>query len=441
MVAALASTTRRQLYEVEDGKVRLYFHSGQYRAWTSRRRFVFVIAGTQGGKTSFGPWWMWREVTKGGPGDYLAATSSYDLFKLKMLPEMQEVFEGVLGVGRYWPGDKVMEIADPLTGQFKAKRADDPMWARVILRSAAAKGGLESATARAAWLDEVGQDDFSVEAWQAVLRRLALSRGRVLGTTTPYNLGWLKQQVYTRWLAGHPDYDVIQFSSTANPIFSQQEFEDARGRLPDWKFRMFYMGQFERPAGLIYQDFKDAYREDGGHKVKRFALPTEWPRMVGVDPGAVHLGLVWLAHDTREDVFYAYREKLGDRLPTQEHARLAKQLAKANGERVIRWYVGSKGESQQRLDWQAGGAFPVLEPPVPDVESGLDRVIQLFRQHRLYIMDDLVGLLDELGTYSRELDDGGEPTERIKDKSKFHRLDALRYVCAGAVRHAGTGFS
>lgn len=422
---------RQQLWNLEAGKLSLNFHEGQAKAWQSGKRFVFVIAGTQGGKTSFGPWWLWREILTRGPGDYLAASSSYDLFKLKMLPEMKQVFEQVLGIGRYWAGDKIMEIADPATGQF-ASKSDDPMYARIILRSAAAEGGLESTTAMAAWLDEVGQDEFSLDAWQAVLRRVSLNQGRILGTTTPYNLGWLKQQVVDRHLKGDSEIDVINFSSTTNPAFPLAEYEAARLRLPDWKFRMFYLGQFERPAGLIYSDFRSEYRISGGHRVPSFFPPTEWPRLVGVDPGAVHQCLVWLAKDPITQELYAYREKLGDRLPTTEHARQAKQLASDNHERVTRWYVGAKSESQQRMDWKSAGVSPVYEPPVSDVEAGIDRVIALFRQRKLFISDDCPGLLDELHTYARALGPDGLPVEAIHNKQTYHHLDALRYACAGS---------
>lgn len=400
----------------------------------------FIANGIFAHNTSFGPWWLWRETQLRGPGDYIAATASYDLFKLKMLPEMRTVFEDVLGIGRYWSGDKILELRDPETGEFWADKADDKMWGRIILRSAAAEGGLESATAKAAWLDEVGQDEFRVSAWEAVERRVSLNRGRVLGTTTPYNLGWLKQLIFDRWQRGDSDIDVIQFASTENPLFAPEELEAARKRLPDWKFRMFYLGQFDRPAGLIYGDFIDKPKAMGGHLVDRFDLPTEWPRIVGVDPGAVNLGLIWLAHDTMNDIWYAYREKHGEKLPTSEHARKALEMAKAGKERVIRWYVGAKGEVQQRLDWMAGGCSPALEPPIADVESGIDRVISLFRQHRLYVFSDMVGLIDELGSYARVLGPDGEPTEAIKDKSTYHHLDALRYACAGAEK-IGIGFA
>lgn len=426
--------------------VELGFHPGQVRAWDSTARFVFMIAGSQSGKTAFGPWWLYREICWRGPGDYIAATSTYDLFKLKMLPTILDVFVNVLGIARYWAGIQLLELciheydraADtwaPRRGEYLASNASDPMWARVILRSASSEGGLESATAKAAWLDECGQDEFTLDAWEAVLRRLSLTRGRVLGTTTPYNLGWLKQKIYDAWKAGDPDIDVIQFASIVNPAFPLEEFEARRARMDDWKFRMFYRGEFDRPAGLIYSAFIDQYRDEGGHKVKPFDLPRHWPRWVGVDPGAVHQAVVWLAHDIDSDVFYVYRESLQGGKSTAEHAGEARRLAERNGEQVVLYLVGNKSEVQQRLDWQAAGVANVAPPPVWDVESGIDSIIRLFKEHRLFVFDTCAGLLDELGSYRRELDEAGEPTERIHQKDRFHRLDALRYAAVG-VTHA-----
>ena len=254
------------LYEIRDKELRLRFERNrlQAEAWRSDRRFTFLIAGTQAGKTSFGPWWLWREIGQRGPGDYLAVTATYDLFKLKMLPEMLRVFCDLLGGGTYQATDRVIQGKDG---------------SRIILRSANSPGGLESATAKAAWLDECGQDDFTLGAWEAVLRRLALSQGRVLGTTTPYNLGWLKTEVVDRWLAGDPDYMVVQGASTENPAFPLAEYERARRTMPAWKFAMFYQGLFERPAGLIYADFTD------DNLVDPFPIPAAWPRYVGITLG------------------------------------------------------------------------------------------------------------------------------------------------------------
>src|SRR5205814_10640183 len=102
----------------------------------------------------------------------------------------------------------------------------------------ASGGGLESATAKAALLDEAGQDSFGVEDWEAVLRRLSLSQGRVFLGTTPYNLGWLKSEIYDRWTAGDTAYEVIQFASTQNPAFPPAEYERAKATMPAWRFAM-----------------------------------------------------------------------------------------------------------------------------------------------------------------------------------------------------------
>jgi len=415
-----------KIWRVEDDELKLRPHSGQAKAWRSDKRFVFMLAGTQGGKTSFGPWWLEREIQRCGEGDYLAVTASFDLFKLKMLPEMRTVFEQLRGIGRYWAGDKILEIREPgpekWDGPFHATRASDPMWARIILRSAQSEGGLESATANAAWLDECGQDKFKLSDWEAVLRRLSLSQGRVLGGTTLYNLGWLKSQVYDQWRAGDPDFDVIQFRSTANPAFPQAEYDRARRTLPAWKLRMFYEGQFDKPAGLIY----DVFDEDV-HICEPIPIPPDWPRVVGIDPlGAVTVAL-WLAWNPHNQQLHIYREMYNPYgKTTAENA--ADVLRLSSGERIIKYIGGGPSERQARLDWQACGV-PLEEPPVSSVESGIDGIYGLFKNNSIVIhRGEVPHLVDELGVYSRKLDANDEPTETIKDKGSFHCADSLRYA-------------
>lgn len=387
-------------------------HPGQRKAYESRRRFIAIISGTQSGKTSFGPVWLHREIERCGAGDYLVVTATYPLFKLKLVPEMLRWFVQLWGWGEYHASDRVLTSRDGQT--------------RIILGSAQAPSGLESATAKAAWLDECGQDGFRLESWEAVQRRLSLAQGRCLLTTTPYNLGWLKTQVYDRWRAGDPDYEVIQFKSIDNPAFPRAEYDRAKRTLPAWKFAMFYRGEFTRPAGLIYEDY-----DDETMAVEPFAIPAEWPRYVGIDFGAVNTALVWIAEDVGRKAYYLYRESLEGGLSTAQHA--AKALLNATNERVAGWYGGSKSETQQRMDWKAAG-IQAHAPPVSDVEAGIDRVIGLFKTKRLYVFKTCSGMRDELGTYSREVDDAGQPLEKIKDKETFHRLDALRYVIAGCTR-------
>lgn len=401
----------RELVEYGGGKIRLELHPGQTEAWDSLRRFVFVVAGTQSGKTSFGPWWLNREINDKGAGDYLAVTATYDLFKLKMLPEIRRVFEFLLGGWVYQANDRVLYSVRKVSRRGAPVKAES----RIILRSANSPGGLESATALGAWLDECGQDEFRLESWEATLRRLSLSQGRVLGTTTPYNLGWLKTQVYDRWAAGDKDYHVIQFKSIMNPAFPVEEYERARATLPGWKFEMFYNGQFARPAGLIYDVFSDA------HKIPPFEIPGYWPRFGGLDFGGVNTAAIGIAKDPDTEALYAFAEYLDGGKVAKEHAAALKPW----GCRV--WVGGAKSEGQWRSEFAKAG-LPIREPGITEVEVGINRVYGAIKSGSLYVFSTLARWLDEVGRYSRELDDMGQPTEKIKDKETFHLMDATRYI-------------
>lgn len=413
----------------DDGRpyLALNFHPGQERAWVSDRRFVTVLAGTQSGKTQFGPCWLHREIYGDparpgrGPGDYLAVTASYDLFKLKMLPALREYFEHLTRSARFWSGDRILELKDPQSGKFWARRADDPMWGRIILRSAESGGGLESTTALGGWLDEAGQGSFGIDSWEAVLRRVSLSLGRLLLTTTLYNFGWLKAEVYDRWAAGSPDIEVIQFDSTENPHFPAEEFERARATMPRWRFDMAYRGAYSRPAGLIYDAFDEAK-----HVCPAFPIPDAWPRALGLDFGGQNTAGVFVANEPGTRRWYLYRDYHAGGLTARQHAE--RLLA---GESKRPWPVcgGSKSEGQWRGEFAAAG-LPVQEPPISDVELGILRCYGWLAADELIVFNTATGFLDEIRSYSRKLDRAGQPTDAIEAKETYHRLDAFRYIGA-----------
>jgi len=85
----------------EAGTLRLHMHPGQWRAWEATARWVVVLAGTQGGKTVFGPHWLYREIQRGGPGDYLVVTPTFQLLEKKALPALLQLFDQWLHLGRY----------------------------------------------------------------------------------------------------------------------------------------------------------------------------------------------------------------------------------------------------------------------------------------------------------------------------------------------------
>jgi hypothetical protein len=424
------------LYELDrvGGVLRIYLHEGQRQAWESLARFVFIIAGKQSGKTIFGPLWLFRAIQQLGSGDYLAISATYDLFKLKMLPAIKQLFVQDLGIARYWAGDRILELCDPETGEFGARfgHEHEKMWGRIILRSADSEEGMQSASAKAAWMDEPGLYDADV--WKDVRGRVSLEQGPVLGTTTPYDLGWLKQQIYDPWVKGDPEIDVIQFSSRLSPFFPDAEYDSLRRTMQTYQFKMDYDAEFGRPPAAIYEDFIDDLRHEGGHLVQRFIIPDDWPRMVAIDPGVVNPGKLWVAHDTVNNEYYIYRaEKGGVRRTSKEHAAYDVKRARENRERVIWWAVGAKSEKYWREDYADAGAEGVREPDITDVEEGIDRGTQLIKEHRVFVFDDEYEFIDEIMRYARVIKDG-EVTKDIKDKATFHLVDCYRYFAVQVVK-------
>ena len=405
-------------YEVENGRLRYRFdrHRGQWRAWQSMARFVAIISGTQGGKTSFGPLWLHREVKLAGPGDYLVATPTFPLLEVKALPEFRRLFEDLFFLGKYFSSPtRRFEFSD--FGQRAMWGASGRDYAtKILFGYAADPESLESATARAAWLDEAGQKRFKLGSWEAILRRLSIHMGRVLITTTPYFLNWLKTKIWDR--RRQSGYEVVNFRSVDNPAFPREEYERARRDLPEWKFRMYYDGLFTRPAGLIYDAFDREL-----HVERPFPIPDDWQRYMGVDFGGVNTGAVKFAQRPGTDTYYLYQEYRGGNRTAAEHARA---LLAGEPHTPIA-FGGSRSEGQWRNEFRAAGL--TLRPPViGDVEVGINRVYGAHRRNQIYVFESCEAYLDEKASYSRKLDEAGEPTEEIEDKSSYHLMDAERYV-------------
>jgi len=414
------------------------FHMGQQFAWDSTMRTIAMLAGSQGGKTSFAPWWLEREIRNRGKGDYIAVTSSYDLFKLKLLPAMLDVFVGILGIGRYWAGDRIIELCNP-DGIFLAKKTTDKMYSRIILRSADALGGLESATAKAAILDECGQDRFTFEAYKAIRRRLTLYIGRILMTTTLYNLGWTSNIIiepalnngethYFKVGNGMIDHtiseskgiDLIQYDSIINPLFPESEFEEARELLSPEDFNMFFRGRRASMRLMIYSSF-----DRNRHVVDRIEIPQSWKTHIGLDFGGANMACVYYAEDPDTGVLYAYDEYHGGNKPIKQHADDIK--AKSLSRLPPRVVGGGPSEEQWRVEFRQHG-LNVEAPATPEVEIGISRVYAQHKKDGIIYFRNLHGTLDEKGRYRRKRDKSGNILDEIQDKRLFHFMDAERYI-------------
>ncbi len=410
--------------------IRYNFHRGQRRAWHSKKRIILVLAGVRSGKTTFGPIWLYREMQRCGPGDYLVAAPTYPLIDKAAGPEIKHIFGRIFQIGTMRTAPWQFTISDEAAKEMWDDESGRP--SRIIMGHADDPESLAAMTGKAAWLDEAGQKRFKQESFEEVQRRLSIDEGRLLLTTTVYNLGWLKSLIYDPWIASgknHPYIDVVQFTSLMNPAFPREEWDRAKATLPTWKFNMMFRGEFSRPAGLIYDCFEEAMQ-----KVQPFPIPATWRRYLGLDFGGVNTAGVFFAEDPATKHWYAYREYHAGQRTAREHV----QALRAGEPPNLTTFGGAGSEDNWRREFTAAGLY-VGEPDVKEVEVGIDRVYGAIKRGELFVFSTLTGLLDELATYSRELDDRGEPTERIEDKDTYHHLDACRYIVSSVKKQAGQG--
>ena len=439
-------TRPNELYEITDqGVLNVFLHRGQVQAWNSTARFVVVTAGTQSGKTSFGPLWLEREIRKEGPGDYLIVTPTFQLLDLKALPEFRRYFEEIMQYGRYLASPRRHFVFSP-EGEIRMFGSMQKVRTKIWFGYADDPESLESATIKAAWLDEAGQKKFKLASWYAILRRLSLAQGRVLLTTTPYNLGWLYLKLFLPYARGESEgeIEVVNFRSIDNPLFPIEEYERAKADLPPWMFSMLYDGLFVRPAGVIYDNF-DRER----HVVPRMPIPSYWKRFVGLDFGARNTVAVFYAEEPRHDprmnpVYYLYKTYKGSNRTAKQHVRAMLGADLPEGHpmrepRVPQAVGGSASEIDYRNEYRAAG-LPVMEPVIREVEVGIERVYGAHARNEILVFDDQEEYLEQKQTYSRETDNVGNVLETIEDKHAFHFMDAERYVIGWKIgaRQGGT---
>ena len=377
---------------------RIKLHKGQTRAWKSNAKIVAMISGTGSGKTFMGALWLYREIQKYPKDAFLVVSPTYLMFDRVVLPMAKGLLDE-LTHGVYRAVEKTYIL--PTGGKVFFGSADNPLT-------------LEGVHVRAAWMDEAGQ--MKREAWDVVLRRTGFHGGRVLITTTPYNLGWLKTEVFDRWKAGDSNYDVIQFPSIENPYYPREEFERAKRDLPDWMFRMFYLGEFARPEGLVYDCFNPSV-----HLVEPFDIPKDWPRVIGVDFGYNNpFAAIWLAVDPDNNVF-AYKEYYQrEKLPSEAGEEIKRMC---EGERIDAVVCDpSRPEAieelrQLGLPAQSGNNV---------VLHGIQKVSEKMQSKQLFFFRGLENTLNEIEAYSWKVTNGAKQEQPVKEFD--HLMDAMRYA-------------
>ena len=451
-MSEVAAVKPKPFLEVVDGVLHINPHKKQRQVFASKAKRILVIAGRQSGKTVCGPIWMYKEILDWDErvqrdevvrdAAFLSISPSFPLLDKKLLPVYYEYFVDLLGIANFKVQKKVFEI--------KIKREDNTTAKYdLFLESAQNEGSLASVTAAAIHFDEIAMESISLKSWNEVEGRVGSTGGRILGTTTIYGWNWVRRLLYDPWAKGSKRIEVIRFESIDNPFFDRDMWDDLKRTMPSWRFNMEYRGIYDRPAGRIYDQF-DADK----HVVPSFDIPLSTRRFVGIDPGLVSHATTWLAEimphepeyqnfplaDGVNSIFVVYRTSLtGSTTTTKSNAEHAQEaIEQPDSSAVVGWFGGSKSERYFRADYLKNGIL-VQEPAYGEVEAGISSLYKIMKQNRFYVMNNInelyepptIGEDHSIPAYSRVLDEYGNPTSAIKNKSEWHALDTLRYIFVG----------
>lgn len=272
------------------------------------------------------------------------------------------------------------------------------------------------------WGDECGI--YSNESNFVILQRAAQKKAPILFTSTPYRWNWYRDMVWEHDQAKAKGIktDVYAFSvpSIANPHFPKDEFEKARLTWPDWRFQMYFMGEFTRPMGLIYSCLFD---KNSTVWVDDFDVSKKkgWGKYAGLDFGSVHpTAMTWFVEDPKTEISYLHKEYKQGGIDLNILAGVMKSM-----DRRYRYYADPSGKFN--IDGLTNPPYGLdVVKAANDVIPGIDTVIKMANEGKLKIFNSCTELRKEITQYAWQLDKNDQPMEKpIKIFDDL--VDSMRY--------------
>ncbi len=318
---------------------------------------------------------------------------------------------------------------------------------KIFVRSGDEPDHIEGMTIGGGWFDEPGQ--MHHQMWINIQSRLAISRGSLVMTSTPYDMNWYCTDVEQRAcqlngknLCGcdHDkpspdckfDHEIAMFRwrSKDNKFFPVQEYERAKKMMTPEMFARRYDGEFTRLEGLVYKDFRSS-----DHIVKPFPIPGEWKRFAGLDFGNDHpTAVVCVAQkpavpgnkDTgipdEPSKFYVFAEYYHRKRGLSELAQFL------NAQRFGYILADPRGATERD---ELSRAYGVRGVQIADnsIQVGIERISQLLRENRLFFFEGRCpNVIDEITSYHHQPLNSVGASRDMPVKVHDDAMDALRYA-------------
>ncbi len=270
------------------------------------------------------------------------------------------------------------------------------------------------------FLDEVSKYRNFWANWQEVLRpTLTDLKGGATFISTPngfnhfYDLYNLQDT--------DSDFKSFHFTSYDNPYLPKEELDKAKQELTEDRFAQEYLADFRKTEGLVYKEFsrdRHIYDETQG-PIK--VIET----VAGVDFGFTNPCAVISARIDSDNRFWVSSEwyKTG-----RTEVQIAEYVV---GQKFNKVYPDPENPSAIEVLNQKGVSVSEVIKGRDSVQSGINKVRELFKSNRLFIHKSCINLISELETYSYPDKKPDHPEAENPIKENDHALDALRYAIMG----------
>ena len=330
-------------------------------------------------------------------------------------------------------GRPKLERYAPAGTKYTRWRAQDrasmklPNGGRVVSLSCdAGREKFQGAAVSMVWIDEEPTD---VGIFEECLLRIIDKRGKVLITATPLKgLTFL----YDIFVDQQPQgFDHYAISGLDNPYVSSPKLRRAVSHLSEASQQARLFGAFTSQSGLVYPEFDRTI-----HICKPFDIPDDFECDICIDFGVRNpFAALWIAHDTKSDVLYVYREYYKTDKTTLENGRMLLALGAKDG--PLRFVVADPESKDGRL--LLARELGIHTKPAPK-HYGVAETINMVKDRlkldaegrpALVVFSSCRELIKEFRKYKWSKTKGKDRPEKMFD----HGLDALRYEIAFLYRY------
>lgn len=269
-------------------------------------------------------------------------------------------------------------------------------------------------------LDEVAMYRHFWTYWSEVIRpTLTDTQGQALFLSTPKGFNHFYDLFNKE--ATDKDYKSFHFTTYDNPFLIKTEIDKAKAELTEDRFAQEYLADFRKTEGLVFKEFdRSIHLFDDSVKLPRFV-----EILAGIDFGFTNpTAVVHVAKDY-DSRFWVIDEwyKTG-----RTEAQIAEYVKSCRFNKV---YPDPENPSAIEVLSQAGINVQEVKKNKDSVQSGINRIRELFKSNRLFISNQCLNLIAELEAYSYPESKTNQSLQEKPVKENDHAIDAMRYCIMG----------